>query len=182
MLSPILSKRLQMLSAGLVGVMLVFQHDLCQGVLIMFAWLFPGVVALVFGGLAVDAVVWRIRNRSGRHYIGALLLAAALGPALPFTNIPFCWVSAAQKLARNESQYDRLVRDVVSGRHPEAVYMVEAGPPLRIVFLWGGVADNWFGVVHDESASIETAGPEALGGQLTRVMHLWGPWFYVALT
>lgn len=60
--------------------------------------------------------------------------------------------------------------------------MVDGGPPQRVAFLWGGVSDNWFGVVHDASASMGSAPTEVFGGRLVQVTHLWGPWFYVAFT
>lgn len=182
MLPPKFSKLLQIVFSWIVASVLLFQHDLCSSVFIMFAWLLPWIAAAALGALAVDAVIWRLKHRAGRHYIGALLLAIILGPSLPWTNIPFCWVSAAQKLVRSEAEYEKLVADVAAGLRPAAVYMIDVGPPLRIAFAWGGVADNWFGVVHDTSRSIGSAERDVLGGQLTRIMHLWGPWFYVEFT
>lgn len=182
MLPPAISVWMQALLAGAVAGALCFQHDLLGGSSIMVAHFLYGAVALCAGALAVDAVLWRLRHRARRHYISALALAAAIGPLFPWANAPFCWLSAAQKLSRNEKDYERCVREVQLGGSPREVYMVDAGPPQRIAFLWGGISDNWFGVVHDASGSMGMAPQEVLGGRLVQVIHLWGPWFYAAFT
>jgi len=73
-------------------------------------------------------------------------------------------------------------------------YQSEAGPELRIAFGWGGLIDNWYGVVYDPTGLVirsneflsdwpnwqapDLAQVKGLfGGDLRRAQHLGGHWF-----
>jgi len=67
---------------------------------------------------------------------------------------------------------------------------VEPGPPLRVAFSWGGLLDNWTGIVHDPGGEVLAANnPECpseitllFGGCLIHARHIWGPWYFCAFT
>jgi len=67
---------------------------------------------------------------------------------------------------------------------------VEPGPPLRVAFSWGGLLDNWTGIVHDPGGEVLAANNAErtseitylFGGTLIHARHVWGPWYFCAFT
>jgi len=178
------SKGMQLMLVIAVAIGLLFQCDLSSGMgicLLPFAYLAGFGCACL---LALDALITKLRRKPAPHLKTALLLAIvlALGPAFPWVNVPFCWLSAAHKLLRNQSHYTELVQRAEAGRAVPEFYLTEKGPPALYSVCWGGIADNWYGVVHDRSQTFADAPRDVLGGALVRQLHLWGPWYYVQFT
>lgn len=61
----------------------------------------------------------------------------------------------------HRATYDAVVADLRAGREPPAAMNVhtDAGPPLRVAFVWGGVGDRWRGVVWDPTRIFASAEP-----------------------
>ncbi len=54
-----------------------------------------------------------------------------------------------------------------------------------IIFSWGGLLDNWEGIVYDPTKTIEMApqrNRRAFGGDMVYARNLWGPWYYCSFT
>lgn len=158
-------------------------------------WL-PGLLLLVAGGvLAIGWLLRLLRNRPRRPsrllpalgivVVIILLWGLHLGPR----------IGTAARLWRLEDDYLEIVsniRDNPDAPLPDSGHAVriDPGPPLRIAFSWGGLLDNWAGVVHDPDGGVlavndpESASPTRLifGGTLYHARHLWGPWYFCAFT
>jgi len=105
------------------------------------------------------------------------------------------------RLWHRESAYQAIVDQLSSdpsGEVPRDT-RVDPGPPLRVAFSWGGVIDNWHGIVHDPSGEVLKASrfkadwsnwgdPELrdvkslFGGDMRSARHLWGHWYYCTFT
>jgi hypothetical protein len=60
---------------------------------------------------------------------------------------------------------------------------VDQGPPVRVAFVWGGILDNWQGIVYDPTGVVLTEkGHLLFGGDLIHARHLWKDWYYCAFT
>jgi hypothetical protein len=182
MLDERTSRGLQLVFAITAALALLFQCDLVGTPLLLFLAV-PGVALLAAVQLlALDAIVAWLRRRPDGHLKTALVLAVVLGPALPWTSVPFQWLSAAHKLLRNQSSYEQLVARAEAGEQVDGIYATEPGPTARYAFCFGGITDNWLGVVHDQSRTFGQAPSAVFGGDLVEVLHLWGPWYFVQFT
>ncbi|MFY9341913.1 MAG: hypothetical protein WAT39_05465 [Planctomycetota bacterium] len=178
MLDERTSRGLQLVVAITAALAMLFQCDLVGGMLLFYlalpALAFFAAVQL----LALDAIVARLRRRPARHLKTALVLAVALGPAFPWINVPFQWLSAAHKLLRNQSHYEQLIVRADAGEQVPGIYDTGPGPTPRYEFVFGGITDNRLGVVHDRSRTFGDAPPD----EWVLVLHLWGPWYFVQHT
>lgn len=96
------------------------------------------------------------------------------------------WIGKRVKLWRNEDHYLESVRIAEENPKnieawPSEVYLVDPGPPPRVSFAWGGMLDNWCGVVHDPSGRVLKHGFDP-GGVTLHVEHLWGNWYFCSFT
>ena len=136
------------------------------------AGLFLGGVVLV--GVSAVAVA---RGRARKRTVGSticLLLIAAIFWATPYGYL----LGASFRLLRLESEYEQEIADIQAAGALDDPF-VEPGPPIRVAFSWGGMLDNWVGIVHDPS---HTAGDldESqfwFGGIMRRAQPLWGDWY-----
>lgn len=102
------------------------------------------------------------------------------------------------KLWREKAHYQSVITRLAAGAddsasdHPIAV---DPGPPRRVAFSWGGILDNWVGVVYDPTGEVMKADildtetwsnrddPDYasvagwFGGSLIRAKHLEGNWY-----
>ncbi|MFT5467646.1 MAG: hypothetical protein ACI8UO_002752 [Verrucomicrobiales bacterium] len=102
------------------------------------------------------------------------------------------WLTGAHfRVWRMESSYEAEVARILAMSDEElkaykGSVEVEAGPPRRVAFSWGGIIDNWIGVVYDPSGqvlNVDQAEVRSLfGGDLQAAYHLWGPWYYCVFT
>lgn len=73
---------------------------------------------------------------------------------------------------------------------------VDAGPPIRVAFVWDGIIDNWYGPVYDPSGKVLEANKlksnwedpsladikKLFGGDMVGCRHLTGPWYFCSFT
>jgi hypothetical protein len=102
------------------------------------------------------------------------------------------------KFWREKANYECIVSGLAAGAdhsifdHPIAV---DPGPPQRVAFSWGGILDNWVGVVYDPTGEVMKANildtktwsnrddPDYVsaaglfGGTLIRARHFEGNWY-----
>lgn len=135
--------------------------------------LFLGGVVLL--GMTAVSILRRKRTRS----VGAsicLILASVLCWATPYGYL----LGASFRLLRHEANYQREIAEIEAAG-PRALDdpYVEPGPPVRVAFSWGGMLDNWVGVVHDPSHTATDLEQSRLwfGGTLRDAWPLWGDWY-----
>lgn len=138
-----------------------------------------GLIALVAVGLIVDSFVALCRKSRGRHSISAIAVIVLLVVTGPLISSPFQLVSARIRLSQNKARYLELIRRAEGGQTPRGFYLTQDTPMKRYSFLWGGVADSWFGVVHDETRTFPENSERDFGPDNPKVLHLDGPWYYV---
>jgi hypothetical protein len=140
--------------AAFFAVWLLFYAITCYlldvfAVFVLFTVGFAGIIALVQSGLAFK------RTRTRRAAI-CLLAVVATWYVLAFA--PLTDLGLAVRLRLEESKYAEAVRELQEGRKPACVTTqectVDAGPPARIAFSWGGVTGGWSGIVYDPTGDI----------------------------
>ena len=175
----------------------LFYHEINDN-LWVFSWLVDGV--LVLGGAILAIALLCLKQRKA---IGiALAMVVVIGLAW-FS--PIGWKTGTLfRMWRLESTYEKeIVRimalDDEALESFETFAEIEPGPPRRIAFSWGGIIDNWSGIVYDPSGEVLKAqqfkddwsnwdDPELsaikslFGGDLRNARHLWGPWYYCFFT
>lgn len=172
-----------------------FFYDLRQAVGVFLDWA-PGLFVLLCG--VALAIAWLVQIFRSRPRRPILLLPAAGLVALMI----LLWgmrlgprIGVAAKLWRVESEYLEVVtaiRKDPAADPPDcsARLEIEPGPPLRVAFSWGGVLDNWTGIVHDPGGGVLTANQPGnssgssrlFGGTLIHARHVWGPWYFCVFT
>ena len=101
-------------------------------------------------------------------------------------------------LLNEKEHYQSVVTEIAAGADDSAFdypVRVDPGPPRRIAFSWGGILDNWRGVVYDPTGEVMKANildrktwpnrddPDyasvagLFGGTLVRAQHLEGNWY-----
>lgn len=134
--------------------------------------LFVGGVILL--GISAVAIARKRRTRSVAASI-CLILAAVLCWATPYGYL----LGASFRLLRHEAHYEREIAEIhAAGVALDDPY-VEPGPPIRVAFSWGGLLDNWVGIVHDPSHTADDLEQSRLwfGGTLREAWPLWGDWY-----
>ena len=168
-----------------------FYYDAPSGFLgSLLGWaLFAAGIPIVF-----SAMIFGTR-RNPRWFAIALLVSAVavLGWFTPLGRT----LGARFKLLREKNHYESIVEQVAAGADgSEFGYpiTVDAGPPPRVAFSWGGMLDNWRGIVHDPSGAVMKANilkadwsnrddpdyasvSRLFGGTLVRAQHLEGDWY-----
>lgn len=175
----------------------LFYHEL-NDVLWMLTFLVDGAFLLFGLGLAIALVCLR----SLTSIISSACLLAFAG-AFFFTSVG--WKTGTLfRFWRLQSQYEQQVAEILQLPDVEAEgrkgsVIVDLGPPRRIAFSWGGIIDNWTGIVYDPSGEVLKAQNfkedwsnwddpslqhvrRLFGGDLRSAWHLWGPWYYCAFT
>ena len=148
------------LLAALCRFALFFEIRQAIGVFLDWA---PGLLLLATGATLV--VAWLVqaivrRPRRPLFLLPAVALAGVmvllwglrLGPR----------IGVAARLWRLEKEYLEViavVRNNPAADPPDCrdPVKVEPGPPLRVAFSWGGLLDNWTGIVHDPGGGVLAA-------------------------
>jgi hypothetical protein len=107
------------------------------------------------------------------------------------------------RLFRLEGQYEEAIRQIRSGGDTKSLGFdtAVAKGGNEVAFSWGGILDNWHGIVHDPDGSVlavnryDWRDPNApkpdgdvekvrllFGGVMTSARHLWGDWYYCTFT
>jgi uncharacterized membrane protein len=134
--------------------------------------------------LVLDSIVAGARKQGwSRLLVAAVLLVLAL----PQTQLRsgLTWLAAAIRLRLHEREYEEEARAVLAlpeSQMPESPWERDGGPPRRAALVFGGITDNWLGLVYDPSQTMEDAPEKVFGGDLVCSTHLWGPWYLVDFT
>ena len=155
-----------------------------------------GVLVLTGIGLVISGVMIGIKGKSRIPLVTALVVAAitSTGWFTPFGKT----MGAHYKLWREKDYYESVVAEVGDGTDKSRYsfpVLVESGPPVRVAFYWGGILDNWHGIVNDPTGEVMKANLLNLktwenrndseytsvsmlfGGTLIRAQHLGGDWY-----
>ena len=119
-------------------------------------WLLAGVVLL---GVAI----WRARKLDdrGRHLLTVAVLVLGALCYVPMARLGDA-ITVKLRFSAHRDAYAQIVAREQGDPSGEGVheragerYFVDAGPPLRIAFIWpGGAIDNWCGAVYDPSGVV----------------------------
>lgn len=134
--------------------------------------------------LVLDSIVAGTRKQG---WWRLLVAAALLVLALPQTHLRsgLTWLAAATRLALHEREYEEQAQAVLAlpeSQPPEPPWERDSGPPRRAALVFGGITDNWLGLVYDPSQTMNDAPEKVFGGDLVCSAHLWGPWYLVDFT
>ncbi len=164
--------------------------------------LHPFVAALVLLICVLKAITAETDGLVRRYLViggATLLIAAGFFFGSPLLKRASLWM----EFQRVRPAYEQVVAQAEAGRTiprqrtPDGAYpTVDLGPPVRVAFNWGGLADNWHGIVHDPTEIVRTArgwGPdqhltvapeaqELFGGDIVRCTQLARGWFYCGFT
>lgn len=179
----------------------LFSHEVAAALWVLDLFLVWG-LGLWGAGLAIFLLVKGFRMSQGwRHRVvaGACL---GLSAGLVFTPYPDR-LGTYFKFYRNLETYQVMVEQIVEGSLAEDAslpsYHIDEGPPVRVAFPWGGIIDNWVGIVYDPSGEVERANafkkdwsnwgdPELkhvkrlFGGDLRGARQLKKHWYYCSFT
>jgi hypothetical protein len=188
--------------AAIVTCRFLFYFELSDALWLLLGLVDAVVLLLPGAAIAVIALIGMIRKTvSLRHGYTTLAIAFAvffLGWLTPVgANLGLYF-----RLWRNESEYLRQVQiasDPSQRTSLDRSTSVDEGPPVRVAFSWGGIMDNWIGIVHDPTGEVMEAnrfrpdwsnwndpalggGKRLFGGDLYRARHLWGNWYFCCFT
>ena len=148
-----------------------------------------GVIAVLAAGRAI-----RRKSMIGFATVALVLAVGSVGWCTPIGRE----LGARCKFMREKSEYVSIIARISDGAEkpdPGHRVTVDDGPPLRVAFSWGGILDNWRGVVHDPTGEVMKANildlktwsnrddPDYVsvaglfGGTLIRAQHLEGDWY-----
>ena len=154
--------------------------------------------ALFLGGIAlvISGVIVAIKSKTRIPIVTAVIVAvvAITGWFTPLGKT----MGAHCKLWREKEYYESVIAEVGKGNDeskPDFPVLVDTGSAVRVAFSWGGILDNWRGIVHDPTGEVMKANildlktwenrndPDyasvsmLFGGTLIRAQHLGGDWY-----
>jgi hypothetical protein len=144
------------------------------------AILLVGIVGFVWSALNA------FRTRSLTQLQGATVVSctAALWFVLP-TN----YIGAYIRARVESTGYEEVTRRAKAGESnlcSDRIYScrVDAGPPLRVAFVWGGLVDNWVGTIYDPDNVIldATRFEKLFGGDMLWCQRLWENHYFCGFT
>lgn len=182
--------------AGWLVVTLAYFAFYYDDLLSIFTPLLGGALLLSSVPLAATAAIIGIKGKPGIMLATgvAVLTIAIVGWFTPAGKS----FGAHWKFWREKANYESIVSQLAAGADASAFdhpITVDPGPPQRVAISWGGILDNWVGVVHDPTGEVmkanildtktwsnrdnpEYAGVAGLfGGTLIRARHLEGNWY-----
>ncbi|MBM3347378.1 MAG: hypothetical protein FJY55_12915 [Betaproteobacteria bacterium] len=132
-------------------------------VFVIFAVVFTGLA-----GLAVSGLAWK-RQGSRRAVLSIIIILAAwcVWIYAPVRDLGM-WVRYYIEVTHYQEALAALTARHEPRCHAEERCGFDAGPPPRAVFSWGGLGDNWLGVVVDPTGTIADVerNRAAFGGRL----------------
>lgn len=162
----------------------------------IFTSLVGGALLLACIPLAAIATVVGIKKKI-YPLLGVAILVVAVAMVGWLTPVGETF-GARFKFWRNMEHYQSVVDQISAGADKSAIdnpITIDPGPPQRIAFSWGGLLDNWRGVVHDPSGEVMKANildrttwsnrddtdyasvSGLFGGTLIKAQHLTGDWY-----
>lgn len=174
----------------------LFYHEL-KGL-----WLFLYLIDALYFVAALILVIFHILQKKVSSLV-TILGMAIIAYVFFFTSVG--WKTGTVfRFLRMQSSYEVQVAEILELSDAEAQDLpfpvqVDLGPPRRIAFSWGGIIDNWSGIVYDPSGEVLRArefkkdwsnwgDPELrhvkrlFGGDMRYSFHLWGDWYYCSFT
>lgn len=148
-------------------------------VFVIFAVVFAGLAGLAVSALAIK------RQRSRRATVAVMII---LGLWCVWLYAPVRDIGLWVRFAIEESRYVQALDALAQGREPsctaDKLCEFDAGPPARAAFSWGGVVDNWVGVVIDPSDDImnHERNRGAFGGKLVGCRPIRGHFYLCSFT
>lgn len=183
-------------SAGWLLLTLAYFAFYYDDLLSIFTRLLGGALLLACIPLAITAAMVGVKGKPKMLLaVAGLVVAVAIVGWLTPVGKTF---GAHCKLWREKERYQSVVARIAAGADDSNLgypVTVDSGPPLRIAFSWGGILDNWRGVVYDPSGEVMKANildmttwsnrddpgyasvAGLFGGTLIRAQHLEGDWY-----
>lgn len=166
-------------AVSMLSLVQVFVDHLLVGLLLFCTVAMTGFIAL---GSALTAAAWRRDARAAKT-----LLAACTTWAL-WLLTPVNLLGAHLKLAIEKPRYDESVSDLLDRRVPRCLAsracQLETAPHPMLAFSWGGLLDNWSGIVYDPAEEVSDAErfKKIFGGDLLSCRPLRGGYFFCSFT
>lgn len=145
---------------------------------------------VLVAGLGVLApVVLLIDARKLRARAAVPLLGAVVATWAVWIFVPMKTIGLTTRFYVEQGSYDAAVRQVNAGFVPSCAAAkdcdFEEGPPARLAFSWGGILDNWVGVVYDpedDVASHPERHKKIFGGDLVGCRAIKGHYYLCSFT
>jgi hypothetical protein len=107
---------------------------------------------------------------------------------------------------RLQSEYEAVVQRMdptkpatLERQDSDPSFEIDEGPPLRVAFSWGGIIDNWYGIVYDPTGEVMRANEfksdwsnwgdpklkqvkRLFGGDLLHARKLKPSWYFCSFT
>lgn len=141
-----------------------------------FGFLLSGFLAAIFGMSAMLGCALLIYRR--RFFVALSLSVFVIAVWGIWILAPTREVGKTVKFWYEEADYLMAVEELKRTGNPRCVALgkcgIDDGPPLRLVFSWGGLLNNWGGVVYDPSGLVmyQVRPRSLLGSELIRCEHL----------
>ena len=135
----------------------LFHHDLIISLWIL-VW---GIDALIIVLSIVSIIQLMINIRKKRNRLAAIFLCTLIGTSsISYGTDLVKDLGLKLRFYRFKPTYSEIVDKLNSGKMPhegryrEINYKSETDPVFRVSFSWGGMIDNWYGIVYDPSGNI----------------------------
>jgi len=135
----------------------LFHHDL-----IISLWILVWAIDAIIIGLGLISVIKLIIIlRKKRNRFAAILLCALLAiGGISYGTDLVKDLGLRLRFQRLKPAYSEIIEKINSGEmtgegtHLGIRYESETDPVLRVSFSWGGIIDNWYGIIYDPSGKI----------------------------
>ena len=135
----------------------LFHHDL-----IISLWILVWAIDAIIIGLGLISVIQLIIIlRKKRNRFAAILLCALLAiGGISYGTDLIKDLGLRLRFHRLKPAYSEIVEKIKSetgpqkGNHLGISYKSETDPVFRVSFSWGGIIDNWYGIIYDPSGKI----------------------------
>jgi hypothetical protein len=145
---------------------------------------FPAIVAIGLVAIVLSlAAIYRQHDRNSFLSLSIVVLVFTLWCVLP-TDLMGAYVRAGLE----SRAYSEAVRELQAGGTvscvPSQWCEIDEGPPRRLAFSWGGIVDNWVGVVYDPENAVGDARKyeKLFGGDMLGCTRLWDHYYFCGFT
>ena len=135
----------------------LFHHDLISSLWIL-VW---GIDALIIVLSIISIIQLMINIKKKRNRLAAFFLCTLIGTSsISYGTDLVKDLGLKLRFYRFKPTYSEIVDKLNSGkmphegRHRKINYKSETDPVFRVAFSWGGMIDNWYGIVYDPSGNI----------------------------